>query len=206
MWVKICGLTTPDAVAAAVAAGADAVGFVFHPGSPRHVTAEAARALAAGVPRDRAVVAVTRHPPQALVDEIMAVLRPTHLQTDAADLPALALPHGLETLPVLRTGGARPEEWPERFLYEAPASGAGHLADWDEARLLARRGGLVLAGGLSPANVARAIRTVAPFGVDVSSGVERAPGAKDPALIAEFVAAARAAAVGNVAAPCGAPE
>ncbi|MBS0396347.1 MAG: hypothetical protein JSR54_17145, partial [Proteobacteria bacterium] len=112
---------------------------------------------------------------------------------DAADFEDLALPATLGRLPVLRTGQPLPAVPPARCLYESADSGRGARADWDAARGLARRTELVLAGGLDPANVAAAVATVRPFGVDVSSGVECAPGRKDPALIFDFVAAARAA-------------
>lgn len=193
-WIKVCGLTSADAVAAALEAGVDAVGFVFHADSPRNVTADAALRLARDVPRHVQRVAVTLHPSQALVDEIAAAFRPDLLQSDFEDFAGLRLPRGLGALPVVRSGGARPAAWPERFLYEGPRSGAGAAADWDEARALVGRGDLVLAGGLRPDNVAAAIERVRPFGVDVSSGVESAPGRKDAVRIREFVEAARRAA------------
>lgn len=194
IWVKICGLTSADAVAAAVAAGADAVGFVFHAASPRHVVPAEAAALARTVPPGVLRVAVTRHPTQAEVDAIVAGFRPDVLQTDASDLAVLTLPARLGRLPVLRTGGALPAALPGRCLYESADSGRGATADWRTAAALARRTELVLAGGLSPANVAAAIAAVRPFGVDVSSGVESAPGRKDAGKIRDFIAAARAAA------------
>jgi phosphoribosylanthranilate isomerase len=196
LWVKICGLTSAEAVATAVEAGADAVGFVFHPASPRCLTPAAAAALARAVPRGVLTVAVTRHPSQADVDALLAAFRPDLLQTDAADLESLALPPGVATLPVLRSGSTLPATLPHSCLYESAASGSGTTADWDAARVLATRTELVLAGGLSAANVAAAIAAVRPFGVDVSSGVESAPGRKDAGKIREFLAAARAAAVG----------
>jgi phosphoribosylanthranilate isomerase len=205
-WIKICGLTTPEGVAAALAARVDAVGFVFHAASPRHVTPERALELARDVPRDVLRIAVTLHPTQDLVDEIAAVFRPDALQSDAEDFEALRLPRGMASLPVLRSGGASPAEWPDRFLYEGARSGTGTTADWNKARRLASAGQLVLAGGLSPANVADAIAVVRPFGVDVSSGVESAPGVKDPARIREFVRAARAAATERSTAAHGAAE
>ena len=186
LYIKICGLTSEAAVAAAVDAGADAIGFVFAP-SPRQVSTARAAELARGVPSTIDVIAVTRHPHQSLVDEIAQVLRPARLQTDAGDFPSLVLPAGLGALPVVRSGSTPPEPLPERFLYEGATSGIGRVADWGEAARLARRGGLLLAGGLSPANVAAALRAVRPAGVDVSSGVESAPGTKDPELIREFV-------------------
>lgn len=193
-WIKICGLTSPEAVATAVEAGADAVGFVFHAASPRHLAPAAAAALARAVPPSVLRVAVTRHPTQAQVEAIIADFRPDALQTDVADFEGLRLPAALGRLPVLRTGAAPPAQLPRRCLYESADSGRGATADWQAAAALARRTELVLAGGLTPANVAAAIAAVRPFGVDVSSGVERAPGRKDTGLIRDFIAAARAAA------------
>ena len=193
MWIKICGMTTPEAVAAAVDAGADAIGFVFAK-SPRRLTPRAAAELARPARGQVRCVAVTRHPAQSLVEEIFQVLAPDILQTDAADLEALHLPAALERLPVLRAGAALPPSLPARVLFEGPVSGSGVAGDWEAARSLARRTELVLAGGLTATNVAAAIARVRPFGVDVSSGVETRPGVKSPAAIVEFVAAARAAA------------
>ncbi len=192
--VKICGLTTADAVAAAVDAGADALGFVFHSASRRNLLPAQAAALAAAVPAGVTTVAVTLHPPQSLVDEILKVFRPAAWQTDAADFAGLAFPAGIEQWPVLRAGALPAQPMPARVLYEGPHSGAGVVADWTEAARLARRTQLILGGGLNPGNVAAAIRAVQPFGVDVSSGVEAAPGRKDPARIHDFVTAARRAA------------
>jgi len=193
MWIKICGMTTPEAVAAAADAEVDAIGFVFAK-SPRRLTPAAAAALARPARGQVRCVAVTRHPSQAQVEEILEVLSPDILQTDAADLAALRLPASLECLPVLRAGAALPPRLPARLLFEGPVSGSGVAGDWEAARSLARRTELVLAGGLSAVNVATAIARVRPFGVDVSSGVESRPGVKSPAAIVEFVAAARAAA------------
>jgi phosphoribosylanthranilate isomerase len=139
-------------------------------------------------------VAVTRHPTQAEVDAIIAGFAPDLLQTDLSDFDGLALPAALGRLPVLRTGAAAPAVLPKRCLYESADSGRGALADWPAAAALARRTELVLAGGLTAANVAAAIAAVRPFGVDVSSGVESAPGRKDPDKIQDFIAAARPAA------------
>jgi phosphoribosylanthranilate isomerase len=104
MWIKICGLTTPEAVTAALDAGADAIGFVFAK-SVRQVSADMALRLAAPA-RGRALcVAVTRHPSQQDIGEIVSVFRPDVLQTDSADLPLLRLPTQLALLPVLRGAG-----------------------------------------------------------------------------------------------------
>jgi len=198
MWVKICGMTTPAAVSAALEAGADAIGFVFAP-SPRRLTPQAAAALAQPARGRVCCVAVTRRPTQAALDEIVRTFAPDLLQSDAADFDALRLPLGLPRLPVVRAADATPTPLPARVLFEGPASGVGRLSDWDAARALAQRTQLILAGGLTAANVAAALAAVRPFGVDVSSGVEQEPGSKSPAEIARFVSAVRAAASGPAA-------
>ena len=199
MWIKICGMTTPEAVAAALEAGVDAIGFVFS-ASPRKVTPESAAALASPARGRVECVAVTRHPEPQLVSEILTAFRPDALQSDLEDLERIALPAAVRSIPVLRAGGVRPPRLPARALYEGPASGTGVPCDWTEARALARRIELVLAGGLTAGNVAAAIHTVAPFGVDVSSGVEVRAGIKSPEKIKQFATAARAAfaALGSV--------
>jgi phosphoribosylanthranilate isomerase len=190
MWLKICGMTSPESVAAALAARVDAIGFVFAP-SVRRLEPEHAAQLAAPA-RGRALcVAVTLHPEQAHIDRIVRDFAPDILQSDLADLEGLTLPSSLSVLPVLRA--ALPGPLPPRLLFEGQRSGSGAAADWGQAMLLAGATQLILAGGLDAANVASAIRAVRPFGVDVSSGVESAPGHKSPQRIAEFVQAARAA-------------
>jgi phosphoribosylanthranilate isomerase len=192
VWIKICGLTTPDAVAAAIEARVDAIGFVFTQ-SVRQLTSERASELAAPARGALPCVAVMFQPQQPLVDEVLRDFRPDVLQCDAADLAALRLPTSLELLPVLRPGASLPRTLPGRVLFDGSASGAGRITDWTEAQALARRTRVILAGGLDSANVAAAVATVRPHGVDVSSGVEEARGVKSPAKIAHFVAAARAA-------------
>ena len=194
VFIKLCGMTTPEAVQAALDCGADAIGFVFAP-SVRNVTPRRASELAAPARSRLACVAVTRHPDRATVDAILRDFKPDILQTDIEDLDALALPHSLSVLPVMRPGPQPAGAPPRRVLFEGPVSGSGQTTDWDEAAALARRTEVILAGGLNPANVAAAIRHVKPFGVDVSSGVERSPGIKSTQKIEQFVAAARAAAV-----------
>jgi phosphoribosylanthranilate isomerase len=208
LWVKICGLTTADAVEAAVAAGADAVGFVFAP-SKRQVSTAQATQLAHSAPRRIPRVAVMLHPTQSQLDEVWSGFRPDVLQTDLEDLTTLRMPMGLGVMPVVRNA-VRLKPDPQgspvgpalaghpRILFEGPVSGIGSTSDWHSAAQLARTTQLVLAGGLNATNVADAIATVRPFGVDVSSGVEASPGVKDPARIHEFVRRARAAANGAV--------
>jgi phosphoribosylanthranilate isomerase len=210
IWVKICGLTSRDAVEAAVAAGADAVGFVFAP-SKRQVTPAQATQLAQDVPRRIPRVAVMLHPTQSQLDEVWSGFRPDVLQTDVEDLETLRMPAGLTVMPVVRGGvGLKPDLQRQhstgavgralarhsRILFEGPLSGVGSTSDWQNAAHLARTTQLVLAGGLNATNVADAIAAVRPFGVDVSSGVEASAGVKDPTRIHEFVRRARAAANG----------
>lgn len=195
IWVKVCGLTTPDAVAAAVDAGVDAVGFVFAE-SKRKVTVQRAAELARAVPSSVLRVAVMLHPSQAQLDEVWSQFRPDVLQTDLDDLVYLRVPTGLQVTPVIRAGRELPVPLPTRLLFEGPVSGTGETTDWSAAAKVAARTQLILAGGLKPENVADAIEMARPFGVDVSSGVEARPGVKDPAKIYEFVRIARAAGSG----------
>jgi phosphoribosylanthranilate isomerase len=193
MWIKICGITTVDAITAAEAANVDAIGFVFAP-SPRQVTPRQAAQLAALAPPGILRIAVTQHPLQILVDEICRTLKPDLFQTDAEDLRELKVPAHIKILPVVRFGRKTPHPLPARMLFEGPSSGIGEMADWGRAAELAAQTELILAGGLSPSNVADAIAAVRPYGVDVSSGVEASAGVKDPAKIIDFVNKAREAA------------
>jgi phosphoribosylanthranilate isomerase len=195
-FIKICGITDSRAVEAALAAGADAIGFVFAK-SVRQVTPAQAAQLAAPA-RGRALcVAVTLHPDAAALQQVFEEFRPDVWQSDLEDTRQAVVPAGIAVWPVLRTMPGkltaslqRPEQ---PLLFEGPRSGTGEVADWSTARLLASVHRLILAGGLSSANVAEAIAQVKPFGVDVSSGVEEAPGRKSPALIESFATTARAA-------------
>src|SRR5688572_23289890 len=194
LFIKICGLTTPEAVDAALAQRVDAIGFVFAK-SVRRVDSARASLLARPARQRAACVAVTRHPSRAEIDEILRDFRPDILQTDIEDLDALKLPTTLSVLPVVRPTSEAACALPRRALFEGPNSGTGQTTDWDQAAAFAPRLQIILAGGLSPENVAAAVRKVRPFGVDVSSGVESAPGLKSIDKIQKFVAAARAAAL-----------
>ena len=192
MFVKICGLNSPEAVEAAVEAGADAIGFVFAE-SPRQVTPEKAKALCANVPATVVRIAVMRHPHKEQWERVIEIFQPTWLQTDAEDLRWIKLPKSCTALPVYRdTNVPADSDLPDRLLFEGTHSGSGRVADWDEASGLARVAEVILAGGLTVDNVAEAVAFVRPWGVDVSSGVERARGEKDPQKIKEFVARVRA--------------
>jgi phosphoribosylanthranilate isomerase len=190
VFVKICGLRSSEAVDAAVEAGADAIGFVFAE-SPRRIAPAQAAALAASLPPRVLCVGVFRHPQQADCDAVLAEFTPDYIQTDAEDLASLELPEGVRRLPVYREGEYVTVRG-ERLLFEGQTSGAGRTADWRQAREIAARNELILAGGLDADNVADAIRAVQPWGIDVSSGVERSRGVKDPAKIRTFIARVRA--------------
>ncbi len=191
--IKICGLSDVAAVDAAIDAGADALGFVFAE-SVRRVSAQYAVRITANVPAHIRKVAVMLHPTSAEWQEVRSIFQPDVLQTDIADFARLEVPDDIARWPVLREGRAPANDaWPEVFVYEGSASGKGETVNWQLAAQHARRGKMVLAGGLDSGNVAAAIRAVGPFGVDVSSGVESAPGKKDAARIRTFIQAVKAA-------------
>lgn len=196
LFVKICGLTDAEALAAAVEEGANAIGFVFHPPSPRHLSPGHAGELAALASDSVMRVAVMLRPGQTELEEVFAGFKPDCLQADAGSLGRLRLPRGLRKLPVYRDHdqfNAEHISADAPCLFESAVSGQGRMPSWRRAAMAARRARVVLAGGLDPENVAEAIRRVRPWGVDVSSGVERAPGAKDPGRVRAFIRAARRA-------------
>ena len=198
MFVKICGLRNELHVQVAVQAGADAVGFVFADSVRRVESLQAAR-IASRVPETVRRVAVMLHPSNEEWQEVLRDFAPDVLQTDAADFENLEVPDSVECWPVYRegkkvTGTIRAStKGPVTFLYEGARSGSGETVDWSRAAELAKTGNMILAGGLSVRNVAEAISIVRPFGVDVSSAVESAPGEKDSQRIREFIIAAKAA-------------
>jgi phosphoribosylanthranilate isomerase len=170
---------------------------VFHAASPRNVEPLRAAQLARGLPRGVKCVAVTQHPDQHLVDRVLDAMEPDVWQTDARDFDAVRMPAVIERWPVLRARSQAPTG-SRRVLFESPVSGSGERADWAAASVLARTSELILGGGLDRMTVGRAIATVQPFGVDVSSGVETAPGVKDARRIREFIVRAR---IGSQAMP-----
>ncbi len=210
--VKICGINTPDALAAALAAGADAVGFVFFPPSPRNLGIAAAGALAGRVNGRATKVALTVDADDTLLASIVEAVKPDMLQLHGQESPArvasirarFGLPM-MKALPVETRAdlAAVPDyaKLADRILFDArPPRGAsrpgglGTPFDWSLLEKLDLPVPFTLSGGLDPENVAEAIRVTRPDGVDVSSGVERAPGEKDPEKIRAFIRAARAAA------------
>lgn len=207
--VKICGLTRPEHVAAAVDAGAGFVGFVFFPKSPRNIDADSAAMLAADVPPGVARVGLFVNPDDALLDAVLARVPLDILQLHGSESPERVARIKARTgLPVMKAVGVADAAdlealWDyglvaDMLLVDAKPpkdaalpGGNGLSFDW---RLLVGRKWLkpwMLAGGLTPENVAEAVRLTGARIVDVSSGVESAPGQKDAGLIRAFVAAAR---------------
>ncbi len=214
--VKICGLSTPATMAAALDAGADMVGLVFHPRSPRHVSMEAAAALAAPARGRALVVALTVDMGDETLRGLAATVRPDLIQCHGSeDAGRIAAVRALTGAPVLKAVGvaeagdiaavgaasvsadlvlidAKP---PKDAAYPG---GHGRPFDWTLLERLDPAARFMLSGGLHAGNVAEAVAAARRFGlslagVDVSSGVESAPGVKDVAKIRDFIAAARAA-------------
>lgn len=192
MFVKICGLSSAGHAQAAVDAGADAVGFVFAE-SVRRIDPARAAAIASQLPGTVKKVAVMLHPTNQEWLHVLRSFEPDVLQADAEDFADLEVPADVECWSVFREGSTLPGTLPGTYVYEGPKSGQGETVDWNKAAEVARQGNMILAGGLGAHNVAEAIVTVRPFGVDVSSAVESAPGQKDPLMISEFISAAKVA-------------
>jgi phosphoribosylanthranilate isomerase len=209
--VKICGLRTPDALEAALEGGADMVGFVFFPPSPRHLGLDAAKVLGAQVQGRAAKVALTVDATDETLTDIVAALKPDILQLHGHETPErVAVVRARFRLPVMKAMpiAERADLAPirlyanvaDRLLFDARPpkdatrpGGLGRSFDW--ALLTDLKPGVpyMLSGGLDAGNVAEALAITHAPGVDVSSGVERAPGEKDPARIREFIRAAREA-------------
>ncbi len=195
MLVKICGLRDEENVRVAVEAGADALGFVFAE-SVRRIEPARAAEITNTVPDTIKKVAVMLHPSNEEWQDVLQGFGPDVLQTDAEDYANLDVPRNIERWPVYREGNRVTVPFNRvtvPFLYEGARSGAGETVDWTRAAEVGRHGNMILAGGLGVDNVAEAIATARPYGVDVSSGVESGPGVKDATLIREFISAARAA-------------
>jgi phosphoribosylanthranilate isomerase len=209
--VKICGVTTPADVAACVAAGADAVGVNFHPGSKRYVDPRASQALLRSIPPLMAGVGVFVGLPVRQVTALAYQLGLGGIQIhgeprEAADpfpfrLIAAFRVRDRDSLSAIdaylatcRAAGHLPSAVLVDAYVEGQEGGTGQTAPWDLLADYKPDVPLILAGGLTPENVGEAIRVVRPDGVDVASGVESAPGEKDPDQVRRFVAAAREAA------------
>jgi phosphoribosylanthranilate isomerase len=208
--VKICGLSTPETLDAALAAGADMVGFVFFPPSPRHVSLEVARDLGRQVRGRARKVALSVDADDALLANSIDALQPDILQLHGKETTArlrdIKQKFGLPVMKAMavetRTDlAALPgyAEIADRILFDARApkgatrpGGLGAAFDWHLLENLDLKLPFMVSGGLNAANVAEAVRVTRAGGVDISSGVERAPGLKDPEMIRAFVRAARA--------------
>jgi phosphoribosylanthranilate isomerase len=198
LFVKLCGIMTEPDLEAAVEAGADAVGFVLTP-SPRRISLSQAAHLNRLLPEDVLGVAVFHEPSPQLLRRTEEQVGPALFQSEASALVGLP-PDRL--LPVVvdgddlgrridETAGATTREWV--LVDSAARGGTGRPVDWRRLAQLATSAKMILAGGLDEENVADVVAGIRPFGVDVSSGIETAPGQKDPERMRSFVAAARRA-------------
>ena len=208
--VKICGLSTPETLGAALQAGADMVGFVFFPASPRHISLETARELGRQAKGRAIKVALTVDADDTTLANIVETLRPDILQLhgkeSVARLRDIKQAFGVQLMKVLAV--ETPADLAplagfaavaDRILFDARApkgatrpGGLGAVFDWHVLENLDLKLPFMVSGGLTADNVAEAIRVTRAGGVDVSSGVERAPGIKDPEMIRAFIRAARA--------------
>jgi phosphoribosylanthranilate isomerase len=212
--VKICGLKTIDALEASIEAGADLAGFVFFEKSPRHLTLDAAKALAARAAGRIATVALTVDAGDEALAEIIGALRPDFLQFHGRETPervrAAKARFRLPVIKAICVGAAEDLVAAQAYaeadvlLYDAKPSpdaarpgGLGFAFDWSLLNEAPKEKPWLLSGGLTPETVAEAMRLTGAPGVDVSSGVESAPGEKDKSRIAAFVLTVRGAAAGG---------
>jgi phosphoribosylanthranilate isomerase len=209
--VKICGLSTRETLDVALDAGADMVGFVFFPASPRHLSLEVARDLGQRVKRRALKVALTVDADDATLANIVEALQPDILQLHGSETVArLRDIKQIFGLPVMKVVAVETSAdlvslaaygaVADRILFDARApkdatrpGGLGVVFDWHVLEKLDLRLPFMVSGGLKAQNVAEAVRVTRAGGVDVSSGVERTPGVKDPEMIRAFIRAARAA-------------
>ncbi|MDE2162207.1 MAG: phosphoribosylanthranilate isomerase [Alphaproteobacteria bacterium] len=209
--VKICGINSAEAADAAVRAGADLAGLVFHPKSPRHLSLDAARALAERMRGRLRIVALVADADDATIAAVAQAVQPVYLQLHGKEAPErtgqVRARFGLPVIKAISIAEAADfdavpeyEIAADLLLFDAKApdgaprpGGHGAAFDWQLLRGRSFSHPWLLAGGLTPDNVARAIAASGAPGVDVSSGVETAPGVKSTQLIADFVSAARKA-------------
>jgi phosphoribosylanthranilate isomerase len=201
--VKICGITNVTDAQAAIEAGADLLGFVFFEKSPRHISVKAASEIARQLPPSVARVGVFVNAREELISEALGKCGLNVLQFHGEETPEDCVKFGVMSMKAFRVRDAEslrelPAYQTDAWLLDAYASGqrggTGVTFNWDlaaEAQKFGRP--IFLAGGLTPENVAEAVRRVRPFAVDVSSGVEAAPGQKDVAKVRAFIKAARQA-------------
>jgi phosphoribosylanthranilate isomerase len=201
--VKICGITNRSDGMAAAEAGADALGFVFYESSPRRVAIESAAEIGRELPRGVLKAGVFVNAPEEFVRRAISQCGLDLLQFHGDETPEYCLKFGVKCMKAIRIRDAASlrsltSYQTDAWLLDAYASnqfgGTGHTFNWELAREAQRLGRpIFLAGGLTPENVAEAVRHVRPYGVDVSSGVEAAPGKKDRAKVKAFIEAAKTA-------------
>jgi phosphoribosylanthranilate isomerase len=199
-WIKICGVTRVQDAVRVVELGVSALGLNFVHGSKRRVTLEQARGIVDAVRGQIELVAVVADPTEPELKELREGLGIEWLQLHGDELPARVsrlLPRAFKAVAIEDAADARrAASFPgERLLVDtkvgAGSGGTGKVFDWQLVTELGRTRQLIVAGGLNARNVAAAVRVLAPFGVDVASGVESAPGIKDPELLAAFVRAVK---------------
>ncbi|MDH3295829.1 MAG: phosphoribosylanthranilate isomerase [Acidimicrobiia bacterium] len=201
MFVKICGVTTVDDALLAAGLGADSVGLNFANESPRRINRELARDIVRRLPPEIVTVGVFRNQARDYVVETANKLGLRAVQLHGHETPedsrwiAARVPAVIRAFsyadPALSSGA---DYGPHRLLIDSPTPGSGQVFDWSNLEIAAAGRKFILAGGLGPDNVADAIGVARPWGVDTASGVESAPGRKDPSKVRRFIAAARQAA------------
>ncbi len=194
--VKICGITNIEDALHATACGADALGLVFYAKSPRAVSPELGRTIVASLPPLVSTVGLFVNEAPEKIRAVVDYCGLDVIQLHGDEGPDRCSYSPRRVLKALRVKGEQSLVGLDEYLVSAlvldawrPESygGTGHLCDWQLAQQVAARRRVILAGGLTPDNVAEAIRQVRPYGVDVSSGVESAPGRKDPDRVASFI-------------------
>jgi phosphoribosylanthranilate isomerase len=201
MFLKICGLTRLEDARHAVRHGADALGFIFWREASRYIEPARAAEIITALPGGVTIVGVFVNEPVDGIREVVAQTGISAVQLHGDEPPEYATALGWPVLRAVNVEAAEQQcaAWPVNTTFLLDASdpvrrgGTGRLVDWDRAAVLARTRRIVLAGGLTESNVADAIVKVGPFGVDVSSGVEDAPGVKNPEKVARFLESARSA-------------
>ena len=193
--IKICGLNNETSVVTAAQNGADMLGFVFVPSSPRYITPEQANNLQQFIPEGIETVGVMLHPTQSEIETVLDQVKLDYIQTDAEDFNVLDLKGGAKALKVYRDKegfNINSIEGNPFALFEGPVSGVGDLVNILRAREACENKQIMLAGGLCAENINKILKQTGPVGVDVSSGVEIDRGVKNEQKIIEFIRIVRA--------------
>jgi len=194
--IKICGLRTPEALDVSLHAGADMVGFVFFPPSPRHIDFATARLLGARVRGRAQKVALSVDADDELLAASIEALAPDMLQLHGSEQPGFDAGRPVMKVLKIRDGNVPDaDDWPDPIMLDSwsldQRGGTGRTWDWDLARELLAKRHVFIAGGLEPGNVGKVVSSFKPYGVDVSSGVEASVRIKDPDKVRAFVHAVR---------------